>query len=486
MRVLFLSLWYPNAENPVLGTFVHEQAVALREAGADIRIVQPLPLTPFPVPWLKASYRKLASIPQREIHQGFEVYHPRYLTLPRHLYFEHVGDWMYEGIRSVLTDLYRSWPFEIIHAHATYPCGHAANAVRDRDLPSVKVVHTIHGTDIRDAPTYNRRCLEKVRASLENADWNVFVSQEGRRLALDYTQGRCAGTSEYITNGVSTKTFQLSDADRAEVERMKDAGGEGWNLLFVGNVSEAKGIKELLEAVARLRDQGERRLRLFLVGHDKLGTYVDHFLKAHNLETTVRRIGPVPHERIKIWMNFADAFILPSHFEGLPTVLFEALYAGLPSVFTRVGGVGDIVEDGGHALLIEPRSIAAVENAIGRLMNSPALCRSLGDNGQRLIRENFTWAINAGRQMDVYRKVLHEAPGATTGRNGETGTISYAESIDVAENGGQRVLQRAFSGVPRAFLPTAWRIAGNAPEERTFPPAIMETGVREQRCATFS
>src|SRR5262245_34237375 len=99
MRVLFLAVWYLNAEKVVVGTYIHQQAVALRQAGVDIRIVQPLPLAPFPISWLKDSYRKIAAIPSQESYQGFAVYHPRYLVLPANILIEWEGDCMYRAIR---------------------------------------------------------------------------------------------------------------------------------------------------------------------------------------------------------------------------------------------------------------------------------------------------------------------------------------------------------------------------------------------------
>lgn len=409
MRVLILTIWHPNSENPIQGTFVHEQAVALRECGVDIRIVQPLPSTPFPVTLLKESYAKMAKVPLRDEYEGFEVHHPRYVTLPNHAFFERVGDWMYRAIRPLVTRIYQDWPFDIIHAHTTYPCGFAANLLRDRDLPTVKVIHTIHRTCIIDAPNYNRRCFENVRTSLEGADRDVFVSLEGKGLALRYTEGRCEAKSEYITNGVNTARFQLDATSSAEVVALKAKYSSTWNLVFVGYLTEIKGIKELLSAVANLAASGRSRLRLFLVGRNDLGSYIKDFMKANGLAERVTLVGPVLHNRVKIWMNFADAFILPSHSEGLPTVLFEALYAGTPSIFTRVGGVGDIVEDGREALIIEPKSIVAIEGAIIRLMDSPDLCRTLSIQGHELIRDNFTWDINAHQHLQLYGNLLEEA-----------------------------------------------------------------------------
>lgn len=406
MRVLILTIWYPNDENPILGTFVHEQADALRSKGIEIKVVQPIPSTPFPLPLFKQSYKQLSLIPEREQYDGFEVYHPRYVTLPNHLFFERVGAWMYAAIREQILKIYNEWPFDIIHAHTTYPCGYAANLIRDRDLPLIKVIHTIHRTCIIDAPNYNRKCFEKVRLALEGADSDVFVSLEGKGLALTYTEGRCRAKSEYITNGVNTEKFQLSDTERTEVEKMKIQHKDTWNLLFVGYLTEIKGIKELLAAIANLVRQGRTQIRLYLVGRNNLGNYISDFLKAEGLSNIVILIGPVIHSRVKIWMKFADAFILPSHSEGLPTVLFEALYAGTPSIFTRVGGVGDIVTDGCEALVIEPKSISAIEDSIKLLMDAPELGKTISKRGHELIRDNFTWQINATHHLDLYKRIV--------------------------------------------------------------------------------
>jgi len=406
MRVLFLTMWYPNAENPVSGTFVHEQAEALRQQGVEVRIMQPIPLAPFPLPLIKKSYRALAALPDEEQYAGHPVYHPRYLTLPAHSLYERVGDWMFRGIRAQIAALYKEWPFDVIHAHATYPCGYAANRCRDELFPQVKVLHTIHRTCIIDAPSYNQACFEKVAQSLEGADANVFVSREGLQLGLEYTQGRIADFSQYITNGVNTDNFSLNEAELQEVAALKAAHADTWNMVFVGYLKEVKGIKELLEATKNLVASGRRNLRVFLVGGNHLGSYIDNYLAEHGLQNVVIRVGAVPHQKVKIWMRFASAFILPSHSEGTPTVLFESLFVGAPSIFTKVGGVGDVASDGQEALLIPPRSVPAIEEAVARLMDSPALCAQLAARGHELIRGLYTWDINARALAGCYQALL--------------------------------------------------------------------------------
>jgi hypothetical protein len=399
-------MWYPNAANPVSGTFTHEQAEALRQQGVEVRVMQPIPIAPFPLHLLKKSYRALAAVPAVEQHAGQPVYHPRYLTLPAHRFYERVGDWMYRAICARLAALHKEWPFDVIHAHATYPCGYAANLCRDQLFPQVKVLHTIHRTCIIDAPNYNQACRAKVIQSLEGADANVFVSREGLKLGLEYTQGRIAAFSKYITNGVNADGFSLNEAELQEVATLKAAHAATWNVVFVGYLKEVKGIKELLEATKNLVASGRRNLRIFLVGSNQLGSYVDNYLAAHGLEDVVIRVGAVPHQKVKIWMRFASAFILPSHSEGTPTVLFEALFVGAPSIFTKVGGVGDVVSDGQEALLIPPRSVSAIEEAVASLMDSPALCEQLAARGHELISRQFTWGINARSLVGCYRAML--------------------------------------------------------------------------------
>lgn len=416
MRVLFLSMWYPNHENPVFGTFVHEQAVALRDCGIDVRIVQPIPHAPFPLGLMSERYAALAKIPERETYEGFKVYHPRYLTLPRHLLFEYVGDWMYRSIKRVVAEIDAEWPFDVIHAHATYPCGYAANRLRDECLPAVKVVHTIHRTCIIDAPNYNAACRHKVRQALDGTDAGVFVASEGLRLADALTEGRMAARSHYITNGVNTAKFSLLKEDQAVLERLRAEHADSWNLVFVGYLNQRKGMRELLPAVARLVRAGKTQLKLFLVGRNELGDYIGDFIREHGLQDNVVLVGSVHHSMVKHWMHFADAFILPSHSEGLPTVLFESLFSATPSIFTRVGGIADVVEDGEHALLIEPGTTDAICNAIERLMQDEALRERLSRQGHALIRDNYTWHLNAERHVALYASLLQEAglkPDAT-------------------------------------------------------------------------
>jgi teichuronic acid biosynthesis glycosyltransferase TuaC len=408
MRVLFLTLWYPNAANPILGTFIHDQVVAFRDLGIDVQVVQPIPKTPFPINLLKTKYNALSKIPEKEIYRNGVVYHPRYLDLPMHYLYEFVGKWMYDGIIKMVMEIYRQWPFNIIHSHATYPCGWCANMIRDFNLNSIKSVHTIHRMSIIDVPQYNKKCYSRVKDALRNSDWSIFVSKEGKRLGEKLTEGEINKKNSYITNGVNISKFKLNNEDLKEVSELRKKYSDTLNILFVGYLSERKGIKELLSAYKSISQNSQgMATKLFLVGHNLLGKYIENFIKSNDLVGKVILVGPVLHNYVKRWLEFTDIFILPSHTEGLATVLFESLYMKKASIFTRVGGTNDIIKNGEHAILIKPNSVPEIIRAINQLCSDRELRKSLGFNGHRLIRDNYTWEINAKKNIEVYSKLFH-------------------------------------------------------------------------------
>jgi glycosyltransferase involved in cell wall biosynthesis len=124
------------------------------------------------------------------------------------------------------------------------------------------------------------------------------------------------------------------------------------------------------------------------------------------VEDRVVLAGPVDHDEVKVWMGAADVFVLPSHSEGVATVLFEALYAGLPCVFTRVGGTEDVVADEETALLVPPGSVESLVAALRRLIRDSALRDKLSRNGNSLVREDYTWDVNARRNLDLFEDLL--------------------------------------------------------------------------------
>ncbi len=89
-------------------------------------------------------------------------------------------------------------------------------------------------------------------------------------------------------------------------------------------------------------------------------------------------------------MEKADLFVLPSHAEGLPMTVLEAMGAGLPVVSTRVGGIPEAVVDGETGILLEPGDVVCLAAALRTLAEDPGLRARMGVAGRDRVREKFS------------------------------------------------------------------------------------------------
>ena len=113
----------------------------------------------------------------------------------------------------------------------------------------------------------------------------------------------------------------------------------------------------------------------------------------------------VVHDGVGRWMAAGDIFVLPSHSEGLPTVVCEAMNCGVPVVATAVDGTPEIVRDGETGLLVPPGDAPALADALARILDDAALAERMGAEGLRVGREEYTWAANAATMEEIYREV---------------------------------------------------------------------------------
>jgi glycosyltransferase involved in cell wall biosynthesis len=183
--------------------------------------------------------------------------------------------------------------------------------------------------------------------------------------------------------------------------------------LFLGDLLARKGVDELVAAWPEV-------LRRFPHARLVLGGTGD----AAGLRASARALGI--EERIELpgWLELeakrgllaeATVFVLPSHVEGVPISLLEAMASGLPSVVTPVGGILDAVSDEGEALIVPVQDPAALARAILRVFESPALARRLGEAARTRVEE-FDVPAFAAHLDRIYRRILGhgEPPSART------------------------------------------------------------------------
>src|SRR5229473_34507 len=203
-----------------------------------------------------------------------------------------------------------------------------------------------------------------------------------RERALIFGAGSC--------NGVDVARFAPTQQRiwrAAELRRQFGIPADAPVALFVGRLTCDKGIAELVEAFLQLENRIPN-LRLLLVGSFEDGDPLPEGIRKR-LETHDRVILAGPVNDTAPYYAMADVLVLPSHREGLPTVVLEAHAAGKPVVGALATGIVDLVMDGETGLLFPVGDVPALAEALARLISDRALARKMGHAGQERVMREF-------------------------------------------------------------------------------------------------
>ncbi|HUA51416.1 MAG TPA: glycosyltransferase family 4 protein [Candidatus Sulfotelmatobacter sp.] len=211
--------------------------------------------------------------------------------------------------------------------------------------------------------------IAQCRDEAREADCVLAPSDYVRRTLIE--QGVAPERIALVPFGVRVERFRPASEPRADGV---------FRLLYVGQISQRKGIKYLLEAVRHL---GRRDVELVLVGGivgsgAGLAPYASCF----------RHVPNVPHAELHRLFQSADLFVYPSLHEGSALAIFEAMASGLPVITTE--NAGSMVRDGIDGYLVPLRDPAAIERRIVELQRDPERRRAMAASARRRA-EDFTW-----------------------------------------------------------------------------------------------
>lgn len=175
--------------------------------------------------------------------------------------------------------------------------------------------------------------------------------------------------------------------------------GDITNFVFVSRFAENKGIRQLVTAIHRLNELGwEDKLRFHLVGNGPLWDEINTNLKEKN----VIIYGSVNDEELdRIYKN-SQVMIFPTLFEGMPTVILEAMSYGLPIIASDVGAVSELV-DGKNGFLIAPGSIDDIIEKILLFLKLPKESKILlSEHSIQKVRKQFLWDEIARKHVELF------------------------------------------------------------------------------------
>jgi len=337
LKILVLTTSYPRDADDVAGVFVRDAVEQLREAGLEVGVVSPASFTHF---GLAYGHGIVGNVRRRP-----------WLVLALPLFLFSYARAARRAARDV----------DLVHAH-WLPSALPALAT------GKPFVVQLWGTDVelaRRVPWAFRWLLRRARLVL--CPSTALAEAAGRLGARDV---RVVPSGVHLPDEVATPS-------------------EPSHVLYVGRLSEEKGIRDLLEAT-----EGLPRV---IVGDGALRSLVPD------------AVGFVPPSMLGPYYERAAVVACPSHREGYGVAAREAMAYGRPVVAAAVGGLTDAVEDGVTGLLVPPRNPAVLRTALEGLLADPVLRSRLGAAGREKALRELSWTVATRGTTAAYRDALARA-----------------------------------------------------------------------------
>ena len=380
LRLLIVSHHFPSFAKPTHAIYNKQQFNAMA-ARLDIKVLVPVDW----VSWLRHGKRALSGDSPLDVEYVPYFYVPRTL---RRFTAHFMGLSIGPKFRRLL-----EWKPDAVFASWAFPDGVAVRRLLENsDTP---FFCQVLGSDVNVhclVPSRKRQIVE----AFNSAQAVIAVSAAMRSSLISH--GVEPERVAVVYNGVDDDKFY--SVDRAAARSALELRSDGQIFLFVGNLKEPKGPFDLLEAFRRLAEQGRSgNAMLVYIGDgpgrprlESLGAELEQ--EYPGLRVLVR--GSVPHEQINDWMNAADFVCLPSHSEGLPNVVLEAMRCGTPVIASDVGGIPEVLVPQ-CGVMVKAKDVESIAAGIEQAQNT-----KWDRNAIREHSNKFQWANNADQ---VYRMI---------------------------------------------------------------------------------
>jgi glycosyltransferase involved in cell wall biosynthesis len=373
MRVVVVAEYYPRAADPVLGVWAHRQALAARDAGADVRVL----VLHRPVPSQAAlrSREPRAVVaplrqPLRTELDGLQVDYVPFVAPPRPRSYGSWGAWAAPSLALALRRLRRRFPYDLVHAHYAAPAGDAVRRAR----PGRPVVVSVHGGDVLAVARRSPAGERAVRSALG-----------GARLVL----ANSAAIGDLVNRLGGRRVRVVHLGTDLPPPRVPDTAEPA--LVTVAHLVARKRHADVLRALWLLRDS-HPELTWTVVGDGPERPRLARLAGELGLAHRVRFAGALAHDDAVAAARGGGVFVLPSVDEAFGVAYVEAMAGAVPAIGCRgEPGPEEIAASGGGIRLVPPADPEALAAELRELLDEPAWRRELGDAARATVESAFTW-----------------------------------------------------------------------------------------------
>ena len=402
MRVCVVAEYYPRRRDPVRGVWAHRQALAARDAGAEVRVLaleRPLPSAAAlrdasrgRVGRLARELRSFARQPARETRDGIEVRYVRFASPPRERGYGRWHRWARRPLRRALDGLMEEWPFDLVHAHYAHLAG--AAALPWTEAHGLPLALSVHGGDLL-APALSAPATRATIAAVLRRGAATMCNSRATLAAA----AALAGTDEHMRVVHPPGAPPPSPAPPRRTEPA---------VATLAYVIPRKRHADVLEALARLAPRLPE-LRWVVIGD---GPEVPA-LRRRALELGVAErvdwLGELEPEAALGELARCHLMAMPSVDEAFGVAYVEAMACGVPAIGCQgEGGPEEIAAAGPGVLLVPPRDPDALASAIAGALEDAARLAELSAAARGTAEAHFGIDACGRATVAAYREALPE------------------------------------------------------------------------------
>jgi len=401
LRILVVTAahLFPNRDKPTAGIFFANLLRRLKPRVERLVVVVPTAYVPAflqKLPWGSSA----GQVEHHERWQGLNVFHPPYLSIHsrHHLWFQSRSFCL--AATPLCLALHRRHDFNLVLGNGFGPPTHTAQYVA-KQIHARSVGWAV-GSDVHTAPHLSDENMRLFRHNIRHCDLVLTASRALRSHILK----ACPDATHVHTfhRGIDLEGFQ-SPVDRAALRAKLGLDAGRTYMLMAGHLGRTKGSEEFYVSFKHLAGK-YFPLSALWVGDGPEATALKTRARADGLAGRFLVTGQVPRSSVAEYMHAADLMLFPSHMEGLPNVVVEALAAGLPTVAADVGGVSEVITHETTGLLVPPQDVPAMIRAVERVLDNPEWARQMGEYGREFVREHFDVNRNASRLLQLFQHLV--------------------------------------------------------------------------------
>lgn len=318
------------------------------------------------------------------------------------------------GAERALDHLIRTRKPDIVHVTFDYPT--FLLHVRRPGIPCVATVHHLHMPEAVSMAETRRRLVDRLPVMLNASIINHLEGRLLRQCDATLTVSKySAWTVErflsvepemlrVVPNGIDATRFERGDG---QVFRRRFPSTGEKTVLYVGRLTQSKGVDVLLEGFSKLkRAVPDATLAIVGSGDLRYGGYLRRLAGSLGVSDSVTFTGRIPDWLLPHAYAACKTTVLPSYMEGFGLSVLESMASAKPSVATRVGGVPEVMVDGETGLLVPPGDAERLAGAMRTLLVDPELADRMGEAGRSVAKSHFTIEKMAEGTSEVYRECI--------------------------------------------------------------------------------